>query len=262
MIRKLRDNKYLISQLVKKSIKKRYQGSVFGMLWTWIVPILMLTVYTFVFSVVFQARWGENEIDKFQFALMMFCGLSVFNIISDVMSRATVLIASNSNYVKKVIFPLELLPFVETCTALFFCIINLIILVLARLVLYSKISPFVPLVILAIVPVFLFAFGMGLLLSSISVYLKDIGSIISVIIMILMYMSPVFFSLSSVPEDFQIVCTVNPITYMIENMRNILLYDRPLDICYYALSLVAASIVYVIGYTVFKKAKGGFADVV
>ena len=261
MFKTLYKNNYLLRQLVKKDIQQRYQGSVLGMLWSFIVPILMLIIYTFVFSEVFQAKWDIDTSDKYQFALVLFCGLSAFNMVGEVMNRATVLIASNTNYVKKVIFPLEMLPVVITCSALFNCVISFIILVVAKLILYHNVSRTLYLIVLAMIPLCVMSAGLGLFISALSVYLKDVGNIISVLVTVLMYMSPVFFPLSAVPESFRGICEANPMTYIIENFRNVVLYGKCLDWKFYGISCAVALGIYLLGKLVFMRAKEGFADV-
>ncbi len=261
MIKTLYRNKYLLWQLVKKDIQQRYQGSVLGMLWSFIVPILMLVIYTFVFSEVFQAKWDIDTSDKYQFALVLFCGLTAFNLIGEVMNRSTVLIVSNTNYVKKVIFPLEMLPVVTTLSALFNCVISFIILIVAKLVIYHDVSPTLYLIFLNMIPLIVMAVGLGLFISALSVYLKDVGNFISVLVTILMYMSPVFFPLSSVPESFRAACEANPMTYIIENFRNVVLFGKPLDWKFFCISCVVALVFYIFGKIVFMRAKEGFADV-
>lgn len=261
MIKTIKNNQYLLWQLVKKDIEQRYKGSVLGMLWTIIVPILMLVIYTFVFSEIFQAKWSLDTSDKYEFALVLFCGLTAFNMISEVMNRSSNLIASNTNYVKKVIFPLELLPVVITLSALFTCIISYAILIVAKLILYHNISITLYQSILAFIPLILLSVGVGFILSAISVYLKDVGNVISVLVMVLMYMSPVFFPLTSVPEKYRGICMVNPMTYIIENFRNTMLYGMNLNWSFLGLSIVIALAVYALGYVVFMRTKEGFADV-
>lgn len=253
-------NHYLLGVLIRKDIKSRYQGSVLGMIWTWIVPILMLLVYTFVFSVVFQARWGQSD-DKFEFALVMFCGLSTFNVLSDVMNRSVRLMGSHSNYVKKVVFPLEILPVSITGSSMFFACINFVILVVANLIIHRFISPAIWQAPLVLLPLGVLCVGVGLLLSAVSVFLKDIGNVISVIIMILMYMSPVFYSLSGVPERFRLVMRFNPIAHIIENMRSVILYGTSMDIAGYLFSCIAAVMLFFVGNVVFNRLRDGFADV-
>lgn len=261
MISTLRKHSYLLKQLVKKDIKQRYQGSILGMLWSFIVPILMLVIYTFVFSEVFQAKWDIDTSDKYQFALVLFCGLSAFNMVSEVMNRATTLIVSNTNYVKKVIFPLEILPVVIMFSALFNCVISFSILIVAKIIIYKNISSTLYLIFFAMIPLIVLSVGLGLFISAVSVYLKDVGNVISVLVTVLMYMSPVFFSLSSVPENFRGICEVNPMTYIIENFRNVVLYGESLNWKYWGISCVVALAIYLFGKVVFMRAKEGFADV-
>ncbi len=261
MIKVLIKNNYLLRQLVKKDIQQRYQGSVLGMLWSFIAPILMLVIYTFIFSEVFQARWDVDTSDKYQFALVLFCGLTAFNLVGEVMNRATALIASNTNYVKKVIFPLEMLPVVTTLSALFNCLISFVILIVAKLIIYKNVSPTLYLIFLNLIPLIVMAVGLGLLISAISVYLKDVGNFISLLVNILMYMSPVFFPLSAVPESFRAVCEANPMTYLIENFRNVVIYGKWLDWKYFGISCTVSIVIYWIGKVVFMRAKEGFADV-
>lgn len=261
MIKTIKNNKYLLWQLVKKDIEQRYKGSVLGILWSIIVPILMLVIYTFVFSEIFQAKWNVDTSDKYEFALVLFCGLTAFNMISEVMNRSASLISSNTNYVKKVIFPLELLPVVLTCSALFNCVIAYIILIVTKLVLYHNLSATLYQSILAFIPLIFISIGVGYILSALSVYLKDVGNAITVLVMILMYISPVFFPLSSVPEAYRGICTANPMTYIIENFRNTMLYGLSINWEFWIISVLIAFLFYFIGYVIFMRTKEGFADV-
>lgn len=119
MIKVFIDNKYLLNTLVKKDIEQRYKGSVLGILWAVLVPLLMLAIYTFVFSEIFQAKWNVSGGDKYEFAMVLFCGLSAFNMVSEVMSRSTNLIASNTNYVKKGYFSIGIVA----CSGYLFCFV-------------------------------------------------------------------------------------------------------------------------------------------
>lgn len=261
MIKTLRQNSYLLKQLVKKDIGQRYQGSILGILWSFIVPVLMLIIYTFVFSEIFQAKWDIDTSDKYQFALVLFCGLSAFNMVSEVMIRSTALIAANTNYVKKVIFPLEILPIVITVSALFNCIICYTILIVAKLIIYRNVSPTLYMILPAIFPLIVLSAGLGMFLSALSVFLKDVGNIISVLVTVLMYISPIFFPLSSVPQNFRGLCEANPMTYIIENLRNVVLFGTGMDWKSYGISCLIALLVYLLGKIVFMRTKEGFADV-
>jgi len=261
MLKILVKNKYLLGQLIKKDIEQRYKGSVLGILWSLIVPILMLVIYTFVFSEIFQAKWNIETTNKFEFALILFCGLSCFNMIAEVMNRSTNLIACNINYVKKVIFPLEILPVTITFSALFNSVISFLILIIANLILNHTVSGTLFQIIFVFVPLILLCIGLSLFISALSVYLKDIGNAIGIIVTILMYISPVFFPLTSVPDNFRVICEANPMTYIIENFRNVVLYNTNLNMEFYFKSIVFSILSLVIGYLVFKRVKEGFADV-
>lgn len=261
MFKTLYENRYLLGQMTKKDIGDRYKGSALGVVWAFLVPVLMLVIYTFVFSEVFQAKWGNTTDNKFDFALILFCGLSVFNMFSETISRATGLIASNVNYVKKVVFPLEILPVMMTLTALFHASISYLILLVANLILNGNISAYVWLWPVAMLPAVGVTVGMSYLISALSVFLKDLGNVINVIVMILMYTSPVFYSLSAVPEDLRGICLWNPMTYIVENLRNVMLYNTTLQWNYYCISCIFAVGFLFVGYRVFSRAKEGFADV-
>lgn len=260
-IKLLIQNKYLIKQLTINDFKQRYKGSILGMFWAVINPLLMLVIYTFVFSVVFQAKWGDLVNNKYDFAIMMFCGLTIYNLVSEVIGRSTTLISSNVNYVKKVVFPLEIFPVVVTSVAIFNFFISLIILLIANLVLNGIISTTIWQAIFLCIPLILFTLGLSYLVSAIAVYVKDLSNIINIILMIILYTSPIFYSLSNIPNELRFVCLVNPLTLIIENMRNVFLYGNNIIIFQYLISLIIGSIVYVTGLFIFKRTKEGFADV-
>lgn len=261
MVKTIIKNRYLLGQLVKKDIELKYKDSVLGMLWAIIVPMLMIVIYTFVFSIVFRPQWISEQGSRFEFALMMYCGLVAFNMLSDVIGRSSGIIAANVNYVKKVIFPLELLPVMITMTALFNSCVSLVVLVIAKLILTHSISVTLPMVVIVYIPLVIFTIGVSLILASVSVYLKDIASAVSVLITVLMYISPVFFTVDSVPAPYKIVCEINPLTYMIENFRNVVLYGTMPDWKYMLISCVVAVLTAWIGGIVFRRLKEGFADV-
>lgn len=261
MIKIITENHYLLKQLVKKDISQRYKGSILGGLWSVLVPLLMLAIYTVVFSEIFEAKWGTMTDDKYLFAMVLFCGLSAFNMLSEVMNRATTLIISHANYVKKVIFPLELLPVMTTVTALFNSVISFGVLLVGELVIYRRVPVTVILGVVNFIPLILLCVGVSLIISAMSVYLKDIANAISVIVTVLMYISPVFFALESVPENFRLICIWNPLTYIIENFRNVMLYGQGLNVSYFLIALGTSVLVYSVGFVVFRRTKEGFADV-
>lgn len=258
---KKRDNTwYLFSRLVHTDIQQRYQGSILGLLWSLLVPLIMLTIYTFIFSEVFSAKWNIDTNNKFDFALMLFCGLCMYNMYADVLGRSVGLIAQNQNYVKKVVFPVEILPLVITFSALFNCAVSYVVLIIANTVLTGHVHLNVLEAPLVLLPHIVFCAGISLFFSAISVYLKDISNFISVLITVGMYMSPIFFPLSGVPDRFRVIMLINPMTYSIENMRNVIIYGTGIQPDYYLISAVSALLFFVIGFWVFRRTRDGFAD--
>ncbi len=262
MIEILKNHHFLLQQMVKKEMKQKYSGAVLGFFWMVAVPVLMLLIYTFVFSEVFGVKWDENTNNKYEFALMLFVGLAVFNALSDVMGRATFLISSNVSYVKKVVFPLEILSLSSTITALINSIVCIVLAFIANIFVGHGVSWTLYQAVVLFIPLFLLCDGVSLLISAISVYVKDMGNIVSVLTIIFMYMSPVFYSMGSISEKYRVVCRVSPLTYIIENFRNTVLYGRNINISYFLISMIWSIIIYMLGKGIFAKLKIGFADVV
>lgn len=254
------NTKYLFTHLVKTDIMRRYQGSVLGLLWALLVPLIMLTIYTFIFSEIFSAKWNVNTGNKFEFALMLFCGLSLYNMFADVLGRSVGLIEQNQNYVKKVVFPIEILPPVITISALFNCSISFLILIVANTIINTGLYITVLQAPLILLPHIVFCMGIAYFFSAISVYLKDMVNLVGIITTVGMYITPVFFPLSAVPKSFQLIMMLNPMTYTIENMRNVIIYGRGTDLGYFAISAGTALVLFLLGRWIFMRAKIGFAD--
>lgn len=254
--------KSLINQFTRREITIRYKGSYLGMVWSFITPLMMLTIYTFVFSVIFKARWGTSvETSKVEFALLLLSGLLVFNIISEVFSKAPSLITSNSNYVKKVVFPLEILPIVTLGSALFQALISFLILIVALILLMGVFNWTALLFPIILFPFLLFTLGVSWFLASLGVYIRDIGQIIGVILPALMFMSPIFYPISVIPKEFQFLYWLNPISYVVEDTRRTVVWGQLPHWDWIIIGTIIGSIVAVLGYLWFKKTRKGFADV-
>ena len=261
MIKNLIKYKYLFMQLVRQDIKSRYEGSVLGIFWAAIVPMLMLAIYTIIFSEIFKVKWDINTDNKFQFAMTLFCGLNIYNMFSEILSRSTNLIASNQNYVKKIVFPIDLLPVVITFSALFNCIISYIILIITNGLLTGYLSFKILQGLLVLILHIIFCLGIAYLVSCISVYLKDMANLIGIVITVGMYVSPIFFPMSAVPSSFRLVIMLNPMTYTIENMRRVMLYGQNIDLKYFLVSFIVSFSMLLFGNWIFVRAKNGFADI-
>ncbi|MDO9139667.1 MAG: ABC transporter permease [Methylobacter sp.] len=251
----------LILQLVKREVIGRYRGSFLGLLWSFVNPVLMLAVYTFVFGFVFKARWGQGDVDQYEFALVLFAGLMVFNLFSECILRAPNLILSNVNYVKKVIFPLEILPWVALGSALFHTCISLGVLLVFLAILGHSFSWTMLLLPIVLLPFLLLIMGLSWLLASLGVFIRDIGQLVGMAITVLMFMSPIFYPLSALPESVSGYLFLNPITFVVEQVRNILLWGKQPDWTYLGIYSAVSLVTAWLGLFWFEKTRKGFADV-
>lgn len=250
--------------MVRRDVVGRYRGSAMGLLWSFLHPVFMLTVYTFVFSVVFKSRWGTDasqEESRTLFAMLLFAGMIVHGLFADVLNRAPGLILSNANYVKKVVFPIEILPVVTMGSALFHAMVSLLVLIAAYLFLDGVIHWTIIFVPLVFVPLVLFVQGVAWFLASIGVYLRDVGQTIAIFTMMMLFLSPIFYPITALPLDFRPWLLANPLTFIIEQTRSVLILGNMPDWQGLGLYMVAASLVCWVGYFWFQKTRKGFADV-
>ena len=202
-VRSLWANRQLIARMGQREIIGRYKGSAMGLAWSFITPLFMLAIYTFVFSVVFQARWGTSEESKTQFAVVLFAGLIVHTLFSDVINRAPQLVLGNVNYVKKVVFPLEILPVVQLLSATFHALVSVVVLIAAQLVFQGSLPITALLLPVVLLPFLLLTLGLAWWLASLGVFVRDVGQTISLVTSVMLFMSPVFFPVQSLPPDLQ-----------------------------------------------------------
>ena len=263
MLKSFWRNRQLIAQMTKREVIGRYKGSAMGLAWSFFNPVFMLVVYTFVFSEIFKARWGGigNDESKVQFALVLFVGMIVLSLFSEALNRAPRLILSNVNYVKKVVFPIEILPVVAMGAALFHSIISLSVLLAAFAIFNSYLhwtAAFIPLVLL---PLVILTLGFMWILSSLGVFIRDVSQTIALLTSVLMFLSPVFYPVSAVPEKIRPFIMANPLTFIIEQAREVLIWGRlPNWIGLGVYTLIAIVVVW-LGFAWFQKTRKGFADV-
>ena len=261
IIRSIVTNRSLIYNLAKREVVGRYRGSAMGLMWSFFNPVLMLAVYTFVFSVVFKARWSGDSESRTEFALVLFAGLLVFNLFSECVNRAPGLILSNINYVKKVIFPLEILPLVALGSAAFHFGISFLVWLLFYLIFFGLPPATLLWLPLILLPLMLLTLGVSWFLASLGVYLRDVSQIIGVLTTILMFLSPIFYPLSALPKEYQAFLQITPLTFVVEQARNAMIWGRNIEWQPWSVSIVLASIVAWLGFAWFQKTRKGFADV-
>jgi len=262
LARSIWQNRQLISQMTKREVIGRYKGSVIGLGWSFFNPILMLTVYTFVFSEVFNARWGlGGEESKAQFAVVLFVGLIIHGLFAEVLNRAPSLILSNTNYVKKVVFPLEILPVIGMGAALFHSLISISVLLTAIVFFNGYLHWTVIFIPIILLPFITLTLGLAWMLTSLGVFLRDVGQTIGMITMVMMFLAPVLYPITAVPEQFRPWLMANPITFIIEQAREVLIWGHQPDWVGLGVYTTIAVAIAIVGYAWFQKTRKGFADV-
>jgi len=252
----------LLRALVFREIIGRYKGSILGMVWSFLTPLLMVLVFTFVFGEIFQARWaGSPNSGGMDFASALFTGLLAYQFLSECLSRAPSLIVINANYVKKVVFPLEILPLVSVTAAVFHLLVAYAILIGLILASSWTLGPSALLAPLVLMPFVLLILGLSWAISALGVYLRDVGQLIQPALTALLFLSPVFYPLSSVPSALHPLYWANPVTYVSETLRGVLLHQTPPDPATWLLFTGISLLVAWVGLGLFQTARRGFADV-
>jgi lipopolysaccharide transport system permease protein len=248
--------------MVRREVIGRYRGSFLGILWSFFNPVLMLAVYTFFFSVVFKARWGGGTGSKTEFALILFSGLIVFNFFAECISRAPSLIHFNVNYVKKVVFPLELLPVVIMGSALFHLLISLLVWLGFYIIFFGIPHASVLLFPIILLPLAVMTMGFSWFLSAVGVYLRDVSQVVVTLVPVLMFLSPIFYPLNILPESLQVVVHLSPITIAVEQARAVMFWGKSINWLLWGGYLTVSCVIASLGFAWFQKTRKGFADVV
>lgn len=262
MMKSLWNNHQLVWQMTKREVVGRYRGSFMGLVWSFFHPLLMLAVYTFVFSVVFQVRWSGEPTTRTDFAIILFVGIMIHGLFSECLNRSPGLVLSNANYVKKVVFPLEILPWVAMGSALFHFAASLGVFFVAFLVLNLHLKWTVLYLPAVLVPLVVLTMGISWLLAALGVFLRDVAQTTGIVTTILLFLSPVFFPVSALPEDYRALVGLNPLTFIIEQSRDVLIWGRSPDWVGLGIYFAIGLLVGWIGFAWFQTTRRGFADVV
>jgi lipopolysaccharide transport system permease protein len=263
MVQSLWAHRELIGQFIKRATLQRYKGSYLGIFWSFVTPVVMLLVYTFVFSVIFKARWEGAITDSHaEFALALFAGLIAFNIFSESITAAPGLIISNPNYVKKVIFPLEILTVSSLGAALINSLFSLTILLIGSVLILGHISLTLPFLPLMYLPLIFLCLGLSWFLASLGVFIRDIGHLLGVAVQILFFLTPIFYPISSIPEGYRFIVYLNPLTFIVNHFRRVILFNQMPDWDEFVVITAITFVVCMLGYIWFMKSKKTFADVV
>ena len=262
-VRILMQHRDLLMQILKRNIASRYRGSVLGLVWSFAHPLMMLAVYTFVFGIVFKSRWGGAAFgdNSAAFPMIMFCGMAAFNVFSESVNSSAGLIVGNPSYVKKVIFPLEVLPIANVLTSLVFGLAWFALLLIGTVLLLHQISWTMLLFPFTLFPLLLISCGVSLFIASLGVYLRDIQQLIGILTQMLFFMTPIFYPISIVPEKLRWILEFNPLSPIVEETRKVLLYGQLPDPGVCLTSYILSFVVFQLGLVWFMKTKKGFADV-
>ncbi|TGN07967.1 ABC transporter permease [Leptospira ilyithenensis] len=254
-------NYSLIWQMTKRNVIGKYKGSFFGLFWSFINPLIMLGIYTFAFSVVFKAKWGLEEEGHMDFALILFASLTIFNFFGEILKESPLLIVSQPNFVKKVVFPLEILPIANLLSASVHMGASLVVFLVFYGIAHLSIPWTIVFLPFIIIPLTLLSLGVSYILASLGVFFRDIGYFMTHIITILLFTSPVFFSMDRIPEKFRHLMLVNPLAALLENARSVMVFEKTPDFLILSVYTVFGVLFLVFGYWVFQKTRKGFSDV-
>ena len=263
-VRTICQNWFFLRQFTLRNIQSRFKGSFLGVLWLLAYPLMMLSIYTFVFCVVFRAKWGDvpgYTNSKLLFALMLFCGMAVFNVFSDSLGGGVSAIVSRPNFVKKINTPLELLPVAMVLSALLLTLLWFAVLLVTILFAYKGIPITALWLPVLLVPLVLLSLGSAWLVASLGVYIRDFGQAIPIFTQVVFFLTPIFYSVDMIPEEYRFILALNPLTGMVENMRLILLQGQHPDLMRWLWQTVGTLIFSQLCYVWFMKTKRGFADV-
>lgn len=261
MLKALVEQRRLAWQLARREVVGRYRGSLLGIAWSFLTPLLMLAVYTFVFSEIFNARWGERATGKGSFAIVMFAGMVVHGLLAEVMVRSPTLVVANANYVKKIVFPLSVLPVSAVLSASVHMAVSLLILIGAVLMTRGMLPPTVLWLPVVLLPLVLLALGIGWMLASLGVYLRDVSQGAAIVATMLLFLSPVLYPLDALPESMRGWVAANPLTFVIEQVRAVVLWGESPEWNGFGLHCVLALAAAWFGFAWFERTKVGFADV-
>lgn len=249
--------------LTRRNVEGRYKGSVLGLVWSFVQPLLMMSVYTIVFGVFFGAKWpGEIGKNPWAYPVLVLCGMSTFSIFSESVSTCCQEIVGNPNYVKKVIFPLELLPLARVLATAALNLAWFVFLFFGSVLLLGRASFSMLLLPAMLVPLMLFTLGVSFFVSSLSVYLRDTQYLVTVAIQVLFFLTPIFYSLGGIEPRAARILSMSPLAYVVETIRAVFIYGRMPNWPQFGMVTAVCFVVMQLGFVWFEKTKRGFADVI
>jgi lipopolysaccharide transport system permease protein len=257
----IRVHRELILRLARREVTQRFQGSTLGVAWMLLTPLLTAAVFTFVFSTVFQTRWGGTQSGPFDFAILLLVGMAVHGLFAEAVGRAPQLIISQGNYVTKVIFPIEILPVVATLSSLVNALITVIIVVLGQLLLNGVLHWTMILWPLIIAPYLIFVTALVMFFAACGVFLRDLSQVVTLLVTCTLFLTPIFYPLNAVPGAFRTLMRLNPLTSIVEQSRTVIVFGGLPDFLSLFLYTICALLSLALAFWLFQRLRPGFADV-
>jgi lipopolysaccharide transport system permease protein len=251
----------LVFSFAKRELLGRYKGSALGIAWAVLTPVVMIAIFTFIFAGIFGARFNPNQ-SHWDYALYLFCGLLPWSMFQESVQQSATTIVTNSNLVKRVVFPLETLPAAQVFAALGNQLFATVALLVATIIIRQRLELTALWLPILLIPQLLFALGAAWLIASLGVYLRDIAQGMTLLLMAWMYLTPIIYPESIVPERFRPFIDLNPFTSLVRNYRHIFLDGLAPDWRGLVYFTTISTIVFIFGYWWFARTRRGFADVV
>lgn len=262
LFRSVLAHRELILRLTTREVTQRFQGSLLGVAWMVLTPLLTAAVFTFVFSAVFQTRWGgTTPTGPFDFAILLLVGMAVHGVFAEAVGRAPILILSQASYVTKVVFPIEVLPLVVVLSSLVNAVMTIAIVLVGQLLLngvFHWTAIFWPVV---IAPYLIFVAALVMFFAACGVFLRDLSQIVSLLITVTLFLTPIFYPLNAVPGAFRTVMRLNPLTSIVEQSRTVIVFGGLPDFVSLALYTLCALAALAMSFWLFQRLRPGFADV-
>lgn len=251
----------IIVQMTKRDVAGRYRGSFIGLLWSFFNPLLMLIIYTFVFGVIFKSHWAGQVGGKFEFAIILFAGMNINSMFAECANHAPTLIIENTNFVKKVVFPLETLSWSALGSALFHLAVSTLVLLVISILARGFVPWTVVLFPIVIIPFLPFVAGMVWMLSSLGVFLRDLKQAMGIVTAALMFLAPIFYPIQQIPAQYRDLLYLNPLTAIVQASRDVLVWGRAPNWAILGLYSVASCLFAWFAFAWFQRTRRGFADV-
>jgi lipopolysaccharide transport system permease protein len=251
----------LLWEMTKRDIATKYRGSYLGILWSVLMPLAMLCIYSYVFGWVFKSRWGNAHTNVLEFPIVLFAGLIVFNLLAECINRAPSLVTSSPNLVKKVVFPLIILPWMALLTASINALISMTLLLIGEWLVMGNVPLTALLFPVALIPVGLVALGLSWILASIGVFVRDLAQIVTLLTTALLFLTPIFYPPHSTPSALSGFMAWNPLSSQVQAMREITLWGTLPDPLSFVIATLVGWCIAWLGLIWFSKTYEGFADV-